>query len=73
METNREVARRAETVPHNAKTLYLGAGCGEVSPRKAIKAKCQECMGYEDYRVRIMECPVRTCPLWQYRPYRPKK
>ena len=34
----------------------------------AIKAKCLDCTNWQ--RVEITNCPVDTCPLWLYRPYR---
>jgi hypothetical protein len=40
---------------------------GEASPRKAIKAFCLECVGYD--RKAISDCTAPACPLWLYRPY----
>lgn len=38
--------------------------------REAIRDKCKDCVGFEDYRKRIKECDsVATCYLWKYRPY----
>lgn len=37
--------------------------------RKAIREKCKDCMGYEDYRRRIKECDSDYCSLHKYRPY----
>jgi len=34
----------------------------------AIKAKCLDCCCWQ--RVEITNCPVQTCPLYPYRPYR---
>lgn len=42
---------------------------GSASPRGAIKAKCLECVGYEDAENRIRDCTVKRCPLLSYRPY----
>lgn len=39
------------------------------SQKDAIKAKCQECCGFEDVMVRVGECGCLKCPLWPYRPY----
>lgn len=39
------------------------------SPTKAIKAKCIDCMGCEDYRNRVRDCKTVTCALHPYRPY----
>ena len=35
------------------------------SPLKAIKAKCLDCCCGD--RATVKECPVRDCPLWQFR------
>jgi hypothetical protein len=56
-------------VPSKYRTLYLRALAGQLSPRQAIKAKCQECCGWEDVSSRVGGCTVRTCPLWPLRPY----
>lgn len=60
---------RIAKVPSKYRTLYLRAVEGKVSPRQAIKAKCQECCGWEDVTVRVGSCAARTCPLWPLRPY----
>jgi hypothetical protein len=49
--------------------LYRKALLGQVSPRQAIKAKCQECVCWEEMVSRIGQCTVRSCPIWAYRPY----
>lgn len=38
----------------------------------ALKAKCQECVGYEDVPDRVRNCTEWKCPLWQFRPYQEK-
>jgi hypothetical protein len=40
---------------------------GKASPREAIKAMCNDCVG-EDHEA-ITECGDRCCPLWRHRPY----
>jgi hypothetical protein len=57
------------TVPSAYRRLILGAFLGFLNPRSAIKAKCQECCGFEDAKSRIKECRVIRCPLHKYRPY----
>jgi hypothetical protein len=64
-----ETTRYAESVPLARRPLYLKVSVGEASPRQAIKAKCQECVGYEDVTAAIPACTVFKCPLWAYRPY----
>lgn len=39
------------------------------SMRAAIKAKCEECVGYEDVVKRVGGCTSHGCPLLAYRPY----
>lgn len=64
--------RHIETTP----PLYIGArikaALGEASPRLAIKAKCEECVGYEQVKDRVGGCKSSSCPLWAYRPHRGK-
>lgn len=59
----------ASQVPTLWRPLYVRAHSFRASPRQAIKAKCQNCVCYEDARNRISECSTFTCPLWPYRPY----
>jgi len=47
----------------------LKAFDGRCSPRSAIKAKCHECVGYEDTVERVKTCTVHLCPLWMFRPH----
>ena len=37
-----------------------------MTPVKAIKAKCLDCCCGQ--REEVRECPAKDCPLWQYRP-----
>lgn len=42
------------------------------TPLKAIRAKCLDCSGQQFGEVR--ECPVKNCPLYEYRMgHRPPK
>ena len=47
------------------------------NPVKAIRAKCIDCCGAEDYNKRIAECDIVKCALHPFRmgknPYRQKK
>ena len=67
-----QLRRVLEAVPVRFRALATRAAQGETSPRQAIKAKCQECVGYEDATDRISGCTVHRCPLWTYRPYQTK-
>jgi hypothetical protein len=41
------------------------------TPIKAIRAKCIDCTNGQN--VEIRECPIKECPLWEYRmEHRPK-
>lgn len=39
------------------------------SLKAAVKEKCKECCGYEDYKDGIKGCEILACPLWAFRPY----
>lgn len=58
-----------ETIPKNCQGLYERVMKGEASPRQAIKANCQYCVGYELAVERIRNCGISKCPSWPYRPY----
>lgn len=60
-------------VPTLFKGTFERAFNGTCSPRTAIKAKCQDCVGYEDTIDRVKNCKAMRCPLWAYRPYRVKQ
>lgn len=62
----------SETIPVFSRDLYVRTIQKEVSPRLAIKANCQFCVGYEETVTRIRDCSVYKCPLWTYRPYQSK-
>jgi len=57
-----------ETIPIKYRGTYEKALRGKASPRRAIRAKCFECNGFENPAVRTKECAVFGCPLWAYRP-----
>jgi hypothetical protein len=59
-----------DRVPERLKGLFLRVLDGEASPRQAIKAKCYECVCFEDVNKRIRDCTVYTCPIWGYRPFK---
>lgn len=63
-------AKRAMGVPESRKKLFLRSLSGDCSPRSAIKAFCQSCVGYEDLPRAVKECTADACPLFAYRPYR---
>ena len=53
--------------PIKVRKCLREAFTGSASPRKAIKAMCLACVGYE--RQEVAKCTGFSCPLWAYRPY----
>lgn len=68
MDARREKA--LSDAPESAKGALAGAFSGSASPRKAIKAMCLSCVGFE--RKEITNCSSFACPLWEYRPFQVK-
>ena len=60
--------RALGAVPESRKGIVEKAYRGTASPRQAIKAKCYECVGYEDMSRGVRECSSSACPLWAFRP-----
>ena len=63
----KRVERALEQAPESAKNTLREAFSGSASPRKAIKAMCLACVGFE--REQIKNCTGFSCPLWKYRPF----
>jgi hypothetical protein len=61
------VAKRLATCSPMFRPVLEKAYSGDASPKKAIKAMCLECVGYD--RESIRSCTGYSCPLWLYRPY----
>lgn len=61
-----------DKVPTNFRALFKKCLTKEIGKAPALKAKCQECVGYEETISRIRDCPTWRCPLWRYRPYQKK-
>ena len=55
------------TIPESAKKIYERAMAGR-SRGAAVKAFCQECVGY--VRKEVTLCTDKGCPLYHYRPHR---
>ncbi len=68
-----KLANHVQTIPAFFRRLYERVLVGGASPRQVIKAKCQECVGYEYASTRIRECRCFKCPLWLMRPYQSKE
>lgn len=60
---------RLRVLPKTLVPSWARAALGMATPRNAIRAKCQECVGYVHYKRRIGGCDAYACPLWSYRPY----
>jgi len=54
----------------SAKRSPEGVQTSSCSPRRAIKAFCLECCGF-DHKA-ITECTAYACPLWNFRPFQEK-
>jgi hypothetical protein len=63
MRTEKVISEASES----AKNTLREAFSGYASPRKAIKAMCLTCVGYD--RQEIKNCSAHGCPLWKYRPF----
>jgi hypothetical protein len=65
--------KRVEAVlreaPESVKNTLREAFSGSASPRRAIRAMCLTCVGYD--RASVRDCSGYTCPLWKYRPFQP--
>lgn len=55
-------------IPVRYQKTWLECWEGTANKRKAIAAKCYECVGYEDTQNNVGKCTSRACPLWRYRP-----
>jgi hypothetical protein len=64
---NKRVEAVLQDAPESAKNTLREAFSGSASPRKAIKAQCLVCVGYD--RASIRDCTGYSCPLWAYRPF----
>ena len=61
------VASVISEAPSGVKKALGEAFSGSASPRKAIKAQCLMCVGYD--RDDIRNCTAYGCALWAYRPF----
>lgn len=64
-----QIKKHSESISEMFRSNFLKSKSGDLPPRGAIKAKCQECVGYEDTTDRIRTCSIWKCPLHSYRPY----
>lgn len=62
-----QIADRLANIPESNRKTYQKAVGGR-NRAAAVKAFCQECVGYE--RAEITACTDLGCSLYPYRPYR---
>ena len=64
-----ELEKHLQAVPPKFRPLASRALRGVSGKAAAVKAKCQECVNYEEVKDRVGNCTAWTCPLWRFRPY----
>ena len=62
------IGRLVSAVPKLYSLIYKRSLDGSGGRANAIKAKCYECVGFEDVGNRVGGCKTKRCPLWLYRP-----
>ena len=68
-----ELLSLVDSVPARYQEIMIKAWCGELGPTPSVKAKCYECVGFEDITNNVHKCTVERCPLWRHRPKGKKK
>ena len=63
----KRVEKTISEAPESVQNTLRQAFSGSASPRKAIKAMCLACVGYD--RKEVTNCSSFACPLWKYRPF----
>ena len=69
MDAYEQIRRWRQNIPDKHNGAYRRtweAAMLKKSMRKAVNAKCQDCMCWQQNEIK--ECPIITCPLWPYRP-----
>ena len=64
----KQVESRMKQMPSACRRVYQRAMRGR-SAKAALKAHCQECVGWGDMRNQIKNCTAFGCALYPYRPY----
>lgn len=64
------IAKRRADMPEIHRATYDRAMQGK-SLKSGVKSFCLECMGWQKEEVRL--CCSPACPLFPYRPYKPKR
>ena len=70
MTRDEKVEKVISEAPESVHGTLRQAFLGFASPRRAIRATCLVCMGYD--RKEISNCTGFSCPLWMYRPFQEK-
>jgi hypothetical protein len=68
---NEKREKRVSTAPESVKMLLRRVFDGKAPRSACIKAMCLECVGFD--RLAVTECTAYACPLWNVRPFQPKK
>lgn len=55
-------------LPDTCKRGWYDCFTSKSTNKRAIKAKCLDCSNYQ--REEVVECTVKTCPLWNFRPFK---
>lgn len=77
-ELDAEGLQRIKAYLNNIPKLHSGLfdrvllSAQKASRAEAVKAKCIDCMGFENVANRVRECSAVTCPLYHFRPYQDK-
>lgn len=66
-----EIRAYLRMCPISFEMIMLRSYLKEAPPRAAIQAKCLDCVNF--VRDEITYCTVKTCPLFEYRPYQIKE
>ena len=69
LKTLEKIHSAYRNIPDRYKYVFLKAMFSNRASKAVIKAKCQECCGYEDLSNAVGLCKAYACPLWAHRPY----
>lgn len=69
-ELPKSAVRVFDSAPSRYRPLLAKVLCGEATMGQAVRAQCQQCVGWEDTSARVKDCASRGCPIWHFRPYR---
>lgn len=58
-----------DACPASYQDRLIKALLGLSSPKVAVRAHCEQCVGWEDVKTRVGDCRSHACPLHHYRPH----